>query len=206
MQATKAVRFPAPQIEYWHHPVTVAHFERCLSGNLSDEDASLLVASLTIRPKNHPERSRLSGTRDDAFTQSEAWLPADFNFAIWNASPPDQQCPFLEGNEIIELYNLCAPNAIGAKINEYGDTVLTLNLPAQSCFVLGRMENWVLFTQPMVIDTVIIEPQLRQLSLVWRIVLDNNPDLPIRVLEARMRSFQERDAAHTAITEETQYD
>ena len=50
-----------------------------------------------MRPKAHPERRKLVGTIDGAFINGEAWLPADFDFNIWNAAPPDQQTEFLEG-------------------------------------------------------------------------------------------------------------
>ena len=196
IQATNIVRFPAPQVEYWHKPLTVADFERCLLGQLSEEEAASLVASLTIRPKTHPKRSCLVGTIDDAFIESDAWLPEDFNFAIWNATPPDQQCAFLEGNETIELFNLCPANMPAAKVNDQGQTVLSLTLPSQSCFVLVRMENGSLFTLPMNIDTLIIEPQFKRVSVVWRLILQKNREDPIRAIEARMISFQERDAAH----------
>jgi len=100
---------------------------------------------------------------------------------------------------MLELTNLCAPDAPGATIDTQGNTLLRLELPSQECFVLVRLQSGGMFTHPMVIDTVIIEPENRRLSLVWRIVLGKDQELPIRKLEARMRSFADRDAERSEV-------
>ena len=50
-----------------------------------------------------------------AFTQNFAGLPRDFDAAYWNAAPADQQVAFLAGDETLELHNLCATDAPGAR-------------------------------------------------------------------------------------------
>jgi hypothetical protein len=199
VEATRLADFPAPQIEHPDLPISAEWFADCANGGLSETQAASLVAGFGVRPKAHPERRKLVGTVDAAFINGEAWLPADFDFAIWNAAQPDQQTEFLEGGEVLELTNLCAPDAPGAAIDAQGDTLLRLELPAQQCFVLARLHSGGMFTHPMVIDTVIIEPENRRLSLVWRSVLGKDQELPIRKLEARMRSFAERDAERAEI-------
>ena len=199
IEATGLATFPAPQIENPDMPISVELFADCANGGLSETQAASLVAGFGVRPKAHPERRKLVGTIDEAFINGEAWLPADFDFNIWNAAPPDQQTEFLEGGEMLELTNLCAPDAPGATIDTQGNTLLRLELPSQECFVLVRLQSGGMFTHPMVIDTVIIEPENRRLSLVWRIVLGKDQELPIRKLEARMRSFADRDAERSEV-------
>jgi hypothetical protein len=54
--------------------------------------------------------------------------------------------------------------------------------------------------RPLAIDTLIIEPGTQTLSLIWRQVMSKDPANPIRVTEARMRTFAERDAQRMAAT------
>lgn len=186
-------QIPAPQIEYPQAPVSLGHFMACLDGKLKSENGDRVCAGLGIRAKSHPERIRLAGTIDEAFAKSDAWLPEDFDFAVWNAAPVDQQTAFLTGDEVIELTNLCDPEAVGARQNARGDTVLTLALPRHACYLLVRLQAGEMFAHPMSIDTVIVEPDSRCLTLVWRTVLAKDDEVPIRAVEARMQTFDERN-------------
>ena len=199
LDATGLTAVPAPQIEPPDMPVSAALFMDYLSNRLTGQQAASLTAGLGVRPKAHPERRRLLGTLSDDFVNGEAWLPEDFDFAIWNAAPPDQQAGHLEGGEILELTNLCHCNAPGAVIDGQGDTLLRLELPRQECFVLVRLQSGEMFAHPMAIDTVIVEPENLRVSLVWRAVLGKDEDTPIRKAEARMRSFAERDAERAEV-------
>lgn len=183
----------APQIEHSSARVTASHLELCLNRKLSEEVGLALVAGFGVRPKCHPSRRKFAGTADEAFAKSSAWLPQDFDFAVWNAAEADQQTEFLRGDETLELTNLCAPDAHGAIVDAVGNTVLELALPANECHVLVRLESGEMFVHPMVIDTLVAEPESRRLSLVWRLVLANEQNTPIRTVEARMYSFAERD-------------
>ena len=138
------------------------------------------------------------GTVDDAFIASESWLPADFDFAVWNAAPPDQQTDFLVGDERIELVNLCAPGTPGASREKDGSTRLRLELPRHDCFALLRLDSGAMNEVPLVIDTLLIEPETRTLTLVWRLSFMKEEDAPVRALEARLRSFADRDALNAA--------
>jgi hypothetical protein len=180
IDATAANSVPAPQIEYPDRPITIDHFNRTRAGH-SD---SALVAGLGVRPKGHPERARLVGTVDKAFIQSNAALPMGFDFAVWNAAWPDQQTDALVGDEHIELVNLCAPETPGAKQDARGNTVLTLKLPGHLPFVLVRFQNGAIGELVARLDTLLIDPEKREVSCVWRATVGKAPS--VRVLEARM--------------------
>jgi len=194
LQAKRLKRLPAPQIEPADLRISARHFAKGKDGKLDGKTAAALSAGFGVRFKGHPERARLVGTVDDEFVRSDAWLPKDFDFAVWNAAPPDQQTPFLLGDEIIELTNLCAANMLGAFTDEQGNTGLKFQLPQHDCFALVRLESGEMCEVPLVIDTVVVEPEHRTLALVWRLVVMKDAASPIRVMEARMRSFAERDA------------
>ncbi len=192
LKARRIKRLPAPQIEHPRHPIHERHFRLARRGKLSEQEGADLLAGLGIRPKTHPERAKLVGTIDQAFIESEAWLPDDFDFAIWNAAWPDQQTDYLIGNEIIELTNLCAPGTPGAVRDQQGNTRLKLQLPGDLPFVLVRYEQGQIGELSTQLDTLIIDPEQRRLSCVWRATLDVEPE--VRVLEARLLLKPEVDA------------
>ncbi len=192
LKAKRLKRLPAPQIEHPDHPVTLRHFHLARRGKLSETAGATLVAGLGIRPKTHPERARMVGTLDQAFIDSEAWLPEDFDFAIWNAAWPDQQTDYLLGDEVIELTNLCAPDTPGAQRDRQGNTLLKLQLPGDLPFVLVRYEEGQIGELSAQLDTLIIEPEAHRLSCVWRATLDAESE--VRVLEARLLLKPQREA------------
>ena len=198
-EATGIERFAAPQIEHPDCPLTAECFKQCLNGTLTEERAASLPAGFGIRPKAHPVRAKMMGTIDEAFIDGDAWLPEDFDFAIWNAAPPDQQTDYLEGGETLLLTNLCACDAPGASVDGHGNTRLRLELPRQECFVLARLDSGGLFTHPLHIDTLIIEPETQCVSLVWRAVLAIDEETPVRAVEVRLRSFAQRDAVRAEV-------
>ena len=149
-------------------------------------------ASLGIRFKGHPERRKLAGTIDDAFINSERWLPIDFDFSIWNAAQEDQQIEFLRGGEIIELENLCTFTTPGAQRGNDGVVRLKLTLPTHECSLLLRHEKGHIFSAIMQIDTLIIEPELQQVSIVWRAAFDKAASNPLRKIEVYSHPVNER--------------
>jgi hypothetical protein len=184
LKAKRIKRLPAPQVENPAYPVTSHHFELARRGKLTNKVAAKLLAGFGVRPKGHPERARLVGTIDPTFIASEAWLPEDFDFAVWNAAWPDQQTDYLQGNEIIELTNLCATDAPAAKQDAQGNTRLRLELPGDLPFILVRYAKGQIGELNTQLDTLIIEPQAQRLSCVWRATLAQEPK--VRVLEARL--------------------
>lgn len=200
LAATGLKRFPAPQIEHPANPITARDFWQASHGKFpAAQGASLAPAGFGFLHKGYPERRRLVGTIDEAFMRSDAWLPPDFDFAVWNGAPTDQQTDFLHGDEVLELTNLCAPDAPGARKDDDGNTRLTLTLSGYECYLRVRFKSGAIVIHPMVIDTLIVAPETCLLTVVWRAVLTKDSDTPIRVLEAHTRSLQERRASEQRI-------
>ena len=192
VRATRARRLPAPRIEPANAPFTSARFEKLQQASYrSRSDFPALAAGLGVRPKVHPERRKLAGTIDRKFMESDAWLPEDFDFAVWNAAPADQQTEFLRGDESIELTNLCEPGSTGASMSSEGNTFLKLQLPGHTCTLLMRMQNGTMFFHAMHIDTLIVEPATRTVSVVWRAVFEKSAE--IRAVDARLHREFEAD-------------
>ncbi|GGC13110.1 DUF2169 family type VI secretion system accessory protein [Pseudoduganella buxea] len=191
LRAARVERIPAPRIEPAGQPFTAAKF--CMmqkTENHGPEAVSAILAGFGVRTKGHPQRRALCGTIDQRFVEGNAWLPEDFDFGVWNAAPPDQQTDFLQGDEYVELTNLCAPGSAGSG-SRGGDTVVRLQLPGHSCTLLVRMKNGTMFFHTMKIDTVIIEPDGRKVSVVWRAVLEKTPE--IRAVDVNLHKQFEAD-------------
>lgn len=182
LEATGINAVAAPQIEYSTRPITLADFDAARLGKLVESVP--LVAGFGIRPKGHPERANLVGTIDRAFIESDAPLPKDFDFAVWNAAWPDQQVDALRGDEQIELVNLCTPTTPRATKDAAGNIALTLNLPGHLPFALVRFENGSIGELEARLDTVLVDSEQREVSCVWRATLAKQPG--VRSLELRM--------------------
>jgi hypothetical protein len=199
IEASGCKRLPAPQMENPHHPIRIGDFSKAMNGKFANGAGSHLLAGLGIRPKGHPERARLLGTIDDTFIKSDAWLPEDFDFAIWNAAWPDQQVDELQGDEVIELSNLCAPETLGAQRDAQGNTTLNLVLPGDECQLLVRLETGEMFQHPMRLDTLLIEPEERTCHLVWRATLAKADEVALRAVETWLMGDKERATARHEI-------
>ncbi len=191
VKAAKVGQIKAPQIEHPARPITLAHFKQGLRGKLSATLASQLVAGLDVRPKGHPQRRALGGTIDQAFIDGTDWLPADFDFAVWNAAQPDQQTDFLKNNETITLTNLCVPGTPGASVDARGHTQLKLTLLGHQATVLMRMHNGTMFFHPLRVDTVIVEPETHGVTIVWRTAIAKDPN--IRAMNLRLHTEFEQE-------------
>ena len=206
LKATRQERVPAPQIEAPAAPLTAALFYRALDGKLKDltaqELAAFTPAGMGVVPKGHPTRRRLAGTVDEAFAKSDQWLPDDFDFAVWNAAPVDQQLDYLQGDEVIELTNLCAPAAPGATQDAQGNTLLQLTLPGDLPFVLVHYPDGRMGELRAVLDTVIIDPERNQVSCVWRATVGSEPE--VAALEFRMLQKAAIQALKTQIAAQAQ--
>ncbi|MGF6239253.1 hypothetical protein P3T42_000985 [Paraburkholderia sp. GAS38] len=189
LEAADVTRMPAPRIECPDATFDLAVFRQAVSGGALPKQQSVCWG---VRPKGHPDRAALIGTIDEAFVTSDRWLPEDFDFAIWNAAPPDQQIDYPSGGEIVELTNLFPPDAPGVSIDQQGDTTMRFALPEHQAFVRVRLESGAYFRLPMWLDTVSIDTDRRQLSMVWRRIVGKTVDAPIRVLEAGVLSVDQR--------------
>ncbi|MBV6320459.1 DUF2169 domain-containing protein [Duganella violaceipulchra] len=189
LKATKTVSVAAPQVENLQSKITASQFWHARGS------PSIDPAGLGIRSKTHPARRAMLGEVDDVFVNSNAPLPKGFDFEIWNAAPPDQQVDFLTGADVVELINLCPANTPCLRETDRGNTLLRLILPEHECFLLMQLERGDAYFRPLLIDTVIVEPENHQLALVWRAAISVDEISGIDLCEFRMRTFFERDLA-----------
>ena len=188
LRATKTTRIPAPQIQALNQP-PLRFGEACMP------------AGLGIVGRAWQPRLRFAGTYDPQWLEGRhPGLPADFDFAYWNAAPADQQViPHLDGDETITLSNLCPAGAATAP-DAAGNALLTFALPGHLPFVLVRFEDGRIGELAAKLDTVIVDvaptpnsPRKKpSVVCVWRATVACSPD--VRVLEARMLSRAEADA------------
>lgn len=109
-----------------------------------------------VAPHWEPRRS-LAGTYDEAWQQTRApYLPHDFDPRFLQLAPPGLVAPgYLRGGEPVEVRG-----ATGAGL-------LAFRLPAIDVRVTVRLDREQ-HTLPANLDTVIIEPDVPRLQLVWR--------------------------------------
>jgi hypothetical protein len=182
LKAKKVKRVRAPQIDQPDEPV-----REC--------GKPYPVQGFGVITKAWLPRRKHCGTIDDAFVKSGKPLPDDFDFAFWNGAHPDLQVPWLGGNEEITLTNLCQHNAPGATRDRSGNTLLRFVLPGHQPFVLVRYEDGAMVPTQVELDTLVIEPDERKVSCVYRLLLTMEP--AVRVLEARL-IFEEPEVGENA--------
>ena len=104
------------------------------------------------------QRLQYAGTYDqDWIDNTFPFLPADFNEAYYQAAPADQQIPYPKGGEEVVLINLSPEGRIAFKLP-------SIEVPVVFFPKKGRKEETL-----AVIDTLIMEPDLRRFTLTWRI-------------------------------------
>jgi hypothetical protein len=178
LKAKKIKRVRAPQIDLPEDPVR-------------EFGKTCAAQGFGVITKGWLPRRTLCGTIDDAFIQSGNSLPEDFDFAFWNGAHPDLQVPWLAGNEEITLTNLCPHNMPGATRDKSGNALLRFSLPGHQPFVLVRYEDGAMVPTQAELDTLVIEPDERKVSCVYRLLLTMEP--AVRMLEARL-IFKDPDA------------
>jgi hypothetical protein len=171
LKAKKIKRVRAPQIDLPNDPVR--EFGRTCPAQ-----------GFGVITKGWLPRRKLCGTVDDAFIKSGKPLPDDFDFAFWNGAHPDLQVPWLQGNEEITLTNLCPHNMTGATWDKGGNTQLRFSLPGHQPFALVRYEEGAIVPARLELDTLVIEPDERKVSCVYRLRLPVEP--AVLALEARL--------------------
>lgn len=193
LKAALKSKVPAPRIERPETPTTAKQFWQ--SQKPSKKNVRVEPGGLGVRSKLHPERRALLGAASKAFAHTKSPLPGDFDFGMWNAAPPDQQVDGLTGGDVIELVNLCPTDVPGLHRDKEGRTYLRVHLPEHECFMLLQADNGVAATRPLVIDTVLIEPEDYSVTLVWRATVPKEEVANITACEFRMRTFSDRDSA-----------
>lgn len=175
---------PAPQLEYPDDPITGMCLSEQPRGPLSPAQMSEAVRAEGHRPAGFgaigrawTPRLQRAGTYDDAW-QRERWpgLPEDFDFGYWNGAPADQQIDHPPPDFALELLNLTDPALTPGGY-------LVTQLPGHRPFVLMRLKSGVMLPLPMITDTVHVDTDLMQVSLVHRLSIPVS--VPVRVLELR---------------------
>lgn len=155
LKEKKVKNLPAPQIEAPADPIRslLRHHKPAGFGAVSR-------ASLP--------RRKFVGTVDQAFIDSRKPLPDDFDFAFWNAAPPDQQIPWLSGGETIELLHIPITGAPG---------VTRLVLPEQNLCAKIAYESEEMAVLDFLIDTVILDADQGTVTLLYRLRLPQEPGI-----------------------------
>lgn len=134
----------------------LAAFEAIEDPPRSPEVEHRAVAAGVIGRTWQPRRM-LAGTYDDAWQEQRApFLPADFSPRYFNSAPADQQMPFPIGGEEMDLANLTADGWWTFALPTLAETTELFPIRCAS------------LAAPLVIDTVIIEPDLRRVTLTAR--------------------------------------
>lgn len=104
-----------------------------------------------------PERVKYAGTYDQKWLNNVSpFLPSDFQEEYFQSAPVDQQMEYLQGEEEVELTNLTPQGVTRFKLPSY-------DIPIEFSRRDGSRTD-----QPTVIDTVLIEPDLNRLTMIWR--------------------------------------
>jgi len=105
------------------------------------------------------ERARLAGTYDATWARDrQPLLPTDFDLRHYQCAPADQQAPaFLQGGEPVSIVNMTP------------DGLLQFELPRVELAMRTRFsaDEAPLDHPPPHLHTVILEPDVRRVSLVW---------------------------------------
>ncbi len=140
----KLLHQPGPQIEDPHEPI---------------EDPRARPAPAGVAPigRHWEPRRRFLGTTDELWKKERLpLLPADFDDRFNQAAPPCLVTPkHLRGGELVQVHNMCANGP------------LQFELPRLHFFVGARHRRHIV-EHRAVLDTVLLEPNSRELEMTWR--------------------------------------
>ena len=180
INARQPEKIAAPQIEHPQAPFTADLFWEALRGKTKPGEPALQPQGLGFVGRAWLPRRDLIGPVEEKKEWAEddmPQLPKTFDFGYWNGAPRDQQTPYLEGNEIIELTNLCAPDHPAASIDQNGNTVLRFSLPGDRLYLaLGDVQQRI-GTRLMTLDTITVDPEDNRVDVVWRGVVSARAQL-----------------------------
>jgi hypothetical protein len=109
-------------------------------------------------------RLGFAGTYDQNWLDTVfPFLPQDFKEDYYQAAPTDQQIPYLKGGEDVVLLNLTPPDAQTRTQGRFAFRLPKLEMPV--VFFLKTYEKEE--TQG-VVDTLVIEPDVRRFTVTWR--------------------------------------
>jgi hypothetical protein len=185
IKATSTRRLPAPQIEDPNHPFTAKAAWRAMVGKAQGRHRlPLKPQGLGVITRNWEPRLRFAGKWDDAWAASGAPYPPDYDEAFNNYAHHDLQCQHLEGNETLELTNLCSHAMSGVRRDSIGNQQLRFKLPGLFPFLLLVHETGEMIQVPAILDTLILDPGEGRVTLLQRARFPAEPE-PV-VLELRL--------------------
>ena len=171
---TDTVAYPEPDrvdaflynlvgIGYWRKPKRkylhgspLARTE-ALDQPINDPGARYLPQGFGPIARNWQPRSTYGGTYDDDWIRhTKPFLPADFDTQYYQSALPDQQIPYPEGGEIITLTHLTPEGE------------LSFVLPRFRVPISLQTQRGQRVTLQPVVDTITIDAEARQLTLVAR--------------------------------------
>jgi hypothetical protein len=132
--------------------------------NTSDSKSPISDVKGRFRPmalgpvgRNFVPRYKFAGTYDKKWLEEEAPIwPADFSYEYFQCAPRDQQVPFLQGGEQVEMINLTSGGH------------LSFSVPSRRIPVTCILHNHADVQTECVCDTFFLEPDLDRFSLTWR--------------------------------------
>jgi hypothetical protein len=108
--------------------------------------------------RNFSPRYKRAGTYDRNWLDNEApFWPADFSYAYFQCAPDDQQVPYLQGDEEVELTNLTP------------DGWRFFRLPRRAMPVTLLPHQGLDMQREGICDTLLLEPDLGRFSMTWRL-------------------------------------
>lgn len=135
----------------------LAPCQQPLQHQLRDPWQTMPALSFGPVGRNWQPRLALAGTFDEAWRRDRSpFLPADFDPLHWQAAPADQQLDRLDEATPVELLNLTPDARVRFVL-----PALRLQAQAEGDLLQGRQ-------RPMRLDTLLLEPDLRRFTLVWR--------------------------------------
>jgi len=203
LKASRIKRLAAPQVERTGAPFTARIFWKQARGK---KKAGLPAEGLGSVCRTWHPRLSLVGTPEypDTFDEEEfPGLPEDFDFRFWNCAPDDQQVPYPEGGETLELYNLCSPNHPASE-RVAGNTLLRLELPKDRPFLVVKDGAGCFGAKPLNLDTVIVEPEEGRVLLTYRAVMPKTADLLWANLKVQRPSEPDQLGAALALMEKAE--
>jgi hypothetical protein len=167
--AARVERWPAPRVEAPGALLSPGVFADMVRGAARPgERPELTPQGVGVVDKPWSPRLALAGTYDGRW-RAERWpmMPGDFDMAYWNGAHPEMQCEHLYGGEVVTLSNLTPP----PERPSAGPLVVSFALPRDlvlvGCAFKSRAPVWL----PTAIDTLEIDLEAAQVSLVRRLVL-----------------------------------
>jgi hypothetical protein len=151
----------------YHESLTIEHTERRPLPNTEELTKPVKSPKGDYRPmafgpigRAWQPRPSYAGTYDKKWLDEVApFLPSDFDDRYYQAAPEDQQIDYPQGGEIVELLNL-TPQGYA-----------TFQLPETRMPVSFRRRDGSTEVLKAVVDTIVIEPDLRRFMLSWRATL-----------------------------------